>query len=610
MCVSRWNHRPPPPYCPTIIAPKKPSAPWRNNNDTTRGKNQTKKKVDEVLAHCGRYNVIHVLDIQTLAASRNGGQEDADAPACGPVPIQSTPIATTVATTATVASSARAHVPRTTIRCTNDGCWLSAKDIVCDALSLWGVHSALPQNTVRRMKDTYPDMFVKRALAGGGAHAPVIDTDNVALFCERCAAAMASAYGEAMRAYARSTRCADSIAHVIERRARHALSSDNPPRVRVRGASAKHPQRSPDRSRATLPPAAVAVAPCLSLSLASTASALGASSAPVRESVRETTATDGASPSALLSSDSEGDLLPEDGWSNNDDDGCGPFQESPTTSSTLSRPGAPRSATAAPLPGQSEPSPQKGRRRSRPSGAGEPHHASDEGTTVGRPAKRRRTASDGRPTTLEETPRTAIERAHDAAVVARVMRQCARGDATDGARSLCVWRWSADRRWRLVAEVRCASAAASAPWEVIREAPAMSGGHEANALTSTPAWIDARDLEALIHRALESPRDLVVLGDSRRMPSLDAFYADDGGRHEDTASPGAAEAPAAERDTVASALDAWLATACRRWARAPHNRSEGLDLFRRAVAFGVRAAGTPCGPRWECLVEDVQNALA
>lgn len=571
--------------------------------------------MDEVLAHCGRYNVIHVLDIQTLAASRNSGQEDGGTPACGQVPTPPTPSAAMA--TATVAPSARAHVPRTTIRCTNDGCWLSAKDIVCDALSLWGVHSALPQNTVRRMKDTYPDMFVKRALAGGGAHAPVIDTDDVALFCERCAAGMAPAYGEAMRAYARSVRCADSIAHVIERRARHALSSDNPPRVRVRGGSAKHPQRSPARSRATSPSASVA--PCLSLPSASAGSALGASSAPVRESVRETAATNGASPQALLSSDSEEDILPEDGWSNNnndnyggDDDGCGPSRESPTT---LSRLGGPRSTTAAaPLPGQPELSPQKGRRRSRPFGAGEPHRASEEGTTVERPAKRRRTATNGRPTTtLGETPIAAIERAHDAAVVARVMRQCARGDAADGARSLCVWRWGADRRWRLVAEVRCASAAASAPWEVIREAPVMPSGHEANALASAPAWIDARDLEALIHRALESPCDLVVMGDSHRMPSLDAFYADDGGRHEDAAPPGAAEAPAAaavDRDTVASALDAWLATACRRWARAPHDRSEGLALFRRAVAFGVRAAGTPCGPHWECLVEDVQNALA
>lgn len=566
-----------------------------------------------MLAHCGRYNVIHVLDIQTLAASRNGGQEDTGAPACAPVAIQPTP---TTAMATAAASSARAHVPRTTIRCTNDGCWLSAKDIVCDALSLWGVHSALPQNTVRRMKDTYPDMFVKRALAGGGAHAPVIDTDSVALFCERCAASMAPAYGEAMRAYARSTRCADSIAHVIERRARHALSSDNPPRVRVRGGSARHPQRSPTRSRTTSPSATLSEAPYLSLTSTSAASTAGAPPAAIAKSVRETAATDSASPSARLSSDSEEDLLPEDGWSNNnnDDDGRGPSQGSPMASSALSRPGAPRPTTAA-LPDQPESSPQKGRRRSRPSSAGEPHRASDgeSATTVGRAAKRRRTASDGRPTAaIEESPTVAIERAHDAAVVARVMRQCARGDATDGTRSLCVWRWGAGRRWRLVAEVRCASATASAPWEVIREAPAMSGGHEANALASTPAWIDARDLETLIHSALESPCDLVVLGDSRRMPSLDAFYADDGGRHEDVAPPGATEAPAAaaERDTVASALDAWLATACRRWARAPHDRSEGLDLFRRAVAFGVRAVGTPCGPHWECLVEDVQNALA
>ncbi|BCU03233.1 atrophin-1 incomplete domain containing protein [Pandoravirus japonicus] len=465
------------------------------------------------------------------------------------------------------------------------------------------------------MKDTYPDMFVKRALAGGGAHAPVIDTDDVALFCERCAAGMAPAYGEAMRAYARSTRCADSIAHVIERRARHALSSGNPPRVRVRvrGGSAKHPSQSPARSRATSPSAQTA--PSLSHPSVPVAPALGAPSAPARGLVRDTAATDATSPSAPLSSDSEGDLLPEDGWSNNDD-GCDPFQESLATSSTSSRPGAARCAAVATLQGPPESSPQKGRRRSRPPGDGESHRASDgQGTAAERPAKRRRTASDGRSAALEETSTstTAIERAHDAALVARVMRQCARGNAADGTRSLCVWRWGADRRWRLVAEVRCASADVGAPWEVVREAP---GGHEANvSTTSTPAWIDARDLETLIHRALESPCDLVALGDSRQMPSLDAFYADDGGRHEDVAPPGATEAPVAaaaatERDTVASALDAWLATACRRWVRAPHDRSEGLDLFRRAVAFGVHAAGTPCGPHWACLVEDVQNALA
>lgn len=563
-----------------------------------------------MLAQCGRYNVIHVLDIQSLAATRSDNQEDMDVPLRDPAPPQPTPSRSTATTATTATTVTRTHAPRTTIRCTNDGCWLSAKDIVCDALSLWGVHSALPQNTVRRMKENHPDMFVKRALAGGGAHAPVIDTDQVALFCERCAVGMAPDNAKAMRDYACSARCAQSIAHVIERRARHAHSLGNPPhvRVRIRGGPAARPlSRSPPGSAVPLPPSSSSsssrLAPSPRSSLSSSSATATALCAP---RVARSAPTSPGSPSSL-SNDSE-NLLPEDGWSN--DGGCSPCREGvPTLPGHL----APRSNAAAPRDLVESP-PSKSRRRPRRSDDttdeednGEQGVATNgddgDGATTRRPTKRRRTSSATSPAV--ET--IAAEQAHDTTVVARLMRQCAHDVATGGSRSLCVWRWGADRRWRLVAEVRCTSAGIGAPWEVVCEA-LLTGTHASGV---APAWIDARDLETLIRRAIESPCDLVAVGDSRSMPALDAFYTDDGGRHEDMSLPCATEVPAVvEPGVVASALDGWLASACRHWVRAPQDRSKGLGLFRRAVAFGVPAADTPYGPYWACLVEDMQNALA
>ncbi|AVK74492.1 hypothetical protein pqer_cds_70 [Pandoravirus quercus] len=568
------------------------------------------QKVDEVLTQCGRYNVIHVLDIQSLAATRNDNQEDTDVPLRNPTAQpQQTPSQPTT-TTSTSSMATRTHAPRTTIRCTNDGCWLSAKDIVCDALSLWGVHSALPQNTVRRMKENHPDMFVKRALAGGGAHAPVIDTDQVALFCERCAEGMASDNAKAMRDYARSTRCAQSIAHIIERRARHAHPSGNTPPVRVRirsGPAARSLTRSPPGS--LVPLASSSSSSSLSRSAATLCSPLASSSAATAlcaPRVARSAPTSPGSPSSV-SNDSE-NLLPEDGWSN--DGGCSPCQEmAPTPPGHLaSRPNDTTSRDLVESP------PAKSRRRPRRSDdttdeedSGERGVAAngDDGATTRRPTKRRRRTSSAASPAMAET--VAAEQTHDGTVAARLMRRCARDAAADGTRSLCVWRWGADRRWRLVAEVRCTPAGTGAPWEVVCEAPSTG----TNASGVTPAWIDARDLETLIRRAIESPCDLVAVGDSRSMPSLDAFYTDDGGRHEDMSLPGATEVPTVvEPGTVASALDGWLASACRRWVRAPQDRSKGLGLFRRAVAFGVPAADTPYGPYWACLVEDMQNALA
>lgn len=559
------------------------------------------RKVGDVFAHCGCYNEIHVLDIQSLAAA----QQEIPAPAVVPAPPRP--------------PASRPQAPRTTIRCTNDGRWLSAKDIVCDALSLWGIHSALPQNTVRRMKDNHPDMFVKRALAGGGAHAPVIGTDEVALFCERCAASMAPLYAEAMRAYPQSTRCTESMAHVIERRARYASSPETPPpvRIRVRGsakamarASAAPAPASPRSSSASsslmsMPPSMPEPGPPAGMSVALTSRVAVAVS-----SSSSSSSSNPPSPSAS-SSDSDG-LLPEDGWSGGGDGCAAPLGSIPSRadhgdSHHRRDDVADKEPLARPSVCLRRSCPDN-RRHAADGGVTDDEEDNDE-ITVQRPTKRRRTSKDA--ATAEQT--------HDAGVAARLMSRCANAagaaarTADHTAGSLCVWKWCRDRRWRLVTEVRCTPDGEGAPWEVVRESTVADGTVCAPArgpVAEASTWVDARDLEALVRQALASPCDLVATdNNSRRLPSLGTFYADDGGRHDDAPLPGAAEGVDA-LGAVASALDGWLASACRRWVRAPEDRREGLVLFRRAVAFGVLVADTPYELYWTCLVEDMQNALA
>lgn len=520
--------------------------------------------VADVLAQCavgGGTNEIHVLDIQRLAAAHVEAAPAQFVPLL-PAPPSSSSSSRREATRAhdTPPSASRSQPARTTIRCTADGCWVSAKDIVCDALSLWGVHSALPQNTVRRMKEQHPSMFVKRALSGGGAHAPVIDTDSIDLFCERCAAAVAPAHAGAMRAYPKSDRRARSVAHVLARRSQYA------------GASS-----GGDAHSAHLPPTAS--------SLAVVSSPMAPRSAPASLS-----ASGCASPSVSNDSDS---LSPEDGWStdNNDDD----------DRTSASRPGELRSRRRSSSNGNvrtSEPAravdrnagDQHARRRRRhqepdtaPNGRGmatDDDRAGEE--EQGRRHKRRRISVDH-----------GDRSAHDQSMASKLMARC-----TTKTETLSVWKWGRDRRWRLAVEMRCVPEGAGSPWEILYDDDeAAHRGGQAH------TWIDAADAENLICESMTSPCALVAVGHRRHLPTIEAFYADDGGRRDGRSG---ADGPV----DIASVLDGRLASACRRWARAPEDRREGLGLFRRAVAFGALVADGPYASRWERLVKDMENALA
>lgn len=539
------------------------------------------QKVTDVLAQCALDGgiEIHVLDIHRLAAAH---VEASPAPF---VPLLPAPPPTSSSSSSSSSSSyrrdatrphgtppsaTRSQPTRTTIRCTADGCWVSAKDIVCDALSLWGVHSALPQNTVRRMKEQHPSMFVKRALSGGGAHAPVIDTDSVDLFCERCAAAVAPAHAGAMRAYPRSDRRVRSMAHVLVRRSQCA---GTPVAANAR----------PSASPLTAPPLA--------------------SDSPTRPAPASLSVSGCASPSVSNDSDS---LSPEDGWStDNDDDGdegirasrcSGEAQRRRRRSSTTTN----VCAIRAPEPdraiggGAGDRSTRRRRHQQQPNDDAATVAPSNEGTQTvngsgqaeereehGRPHKRRRVSTDAEDRNTQ-----------DRSMAANLMSRC-----TTKAGTLSVWKWGRDRRWRLAIEMRCVPEGAGSPWEVLYDAEAA--GRDGHAHT----WIDAADVEDLVCEYMASPCALVAVGHQRHLPTIEAFYADDGGRRADRSS---GDSPV----DVASVLDGRLASACRRWARAPENRREGLGLFRRAVAFGALAVDGPYALRWERLVKDMENALA
>nr|UDO47267.1 hypothetical protein [Pandoravirus massiliensis] len=539
------------------------------------------QKISDVLAQCATDagNEIHVIDIHRLAAAY---VETAPVPfvpllpAPPPLPSSSSSCSPPLHLTSSSSSSSsrrtasqthgasptmsRSHSAHTSIRCTADGCWVSAKDIVCDALSLWGVHSALPQNTVRRMKEQHPAMFVKRALSGGGAHAPVIDTDSIDLFCERCAAAVAPAHASAMRAYPSSERRARSMAHVLARRSQHAGAHGSearplapPPPV----ASSAH-AKSPMAPHPTL----------------SSASGSGC-----------------ASPSVSNDSDS---LSPEDGWSSDEDGALGSLRAGRShrhrrRCNSGTTPGSHRAND-----NNDRPSAVHDRRRHVSGDAntertttdrdrpGRAHQRNRDADEHERPHKRRRLSTD----------QDAHNNARDQSAAARLMGLCA-----TKAHTLCVWRWSRDRRWRLATEMRCPSDGAGSPWEVLYDSETRH--HEAQAHT----WIDAVDAENLMCEAMASPCALVAVGGRRHLPTIEAFYADDGSRR--------ADQPGGDSGVVVSSvLDGWLATACRQWVRAPEDRREGLGLFRRAVALGALVAGGPYASRWESLVKDLENALA
>ncbi|AVK76734.1 hypothetical protein pmac_cds_46 [Pandoravirus macleodensis] len=526
-------------------------------------------KINDVLAQCAvdDGNEIHVLDIHRLAAAHVETAPAQFVPLL-PAPPSSSSLSSSSSRRDvprphdTPPSASRSQPARTTIRCTADGCWVSAKDIVCDALSLWGVHSALPQNTVRRMKEQHPSMFVKRALSGGGAHAPVIDTDSIDLFCERCAAAVAPAHAGAMRAYPKSDRRARSVAHVLARRSQCA------------GASSVDARPAP----------LSLVAPCLAAVSPPTAS---------RSTLAGLSVSGCASPSVSNDSDS---LSPEDGWStdNNDNDDDGDGRTLVSLPAELHR----RHGSSSSNVRTSEPacmvnadagSSQRIRRRRHhqeldtvPNGrvASTDDDRAGEGEQ-GRRHKRRRISVDPRD-----------QGVRDRSMASKLMARC-----TTKTEALSVWKWGRDCRWRLAIEMRCVPEGAGSPWEVLYDAEAPHRDGQAH------AWIDAVDAENIVCESMASPCALVAVGHRRHLPTIEAFYTDDGGRRDGRSG---ADSPV----DIASVLDGRLASACRRWARAPEDRREGLGLFRRAVAFGALVADGPYALRWERLVKDMENALA
>ena len=501
----------------------------------------------------------------------------------------------------------RGVVPvRKAVRHTADGRWLSAKDIVYDALSLWGTNSVLPARTTRLVMDRYPGMFERRAVTGGGPHAPVVTVDNIGVFCERLADAVPPSFVAPAVEYPQSDRCADVVAR-LDMVARAAAVESSQLAATSDLSDLDGDSSGRDDGDETGDERAVGRDHSSDRDTSGTPASATHSSTPPQsrrgdgKGKRDDGTVKGGdipapSKDSAAPPDLERGLTDGDGRRNrngkrrathdrrSDDDAD--YNEKARPIRHVRRPRRrDREASGAPTRASKRQRPQSGTQ----TGAAVP-------TRDDPPPKRRRhavsaptvTGPDMRQTDAVAADSTAAAKEdHQARIVARI---ASRATST---RPLRLWRWR-ERRWHLVLEAKPSLQGTDWPWEIT---------YEARAAPSPPPpphvneWIEWRDLRALVAQCQNSLHEIAVVSAARRVPLIDALYGLSG-THAGTGchsglDMGHADAGhvsgldlvddgAIDKGDVVCILDAVLPALCCRWLSAPvKNAALGAALIQR-----------------------------
>jgi hypothetical protein len=221
--------------------------------------------------------------------------------------------------------------------------------------------------------------------------------------------------------------------------------------------------------------------------------------------------------------------------------------------------------------------------------------------------------TDGRQLVLERE-------AHDALVVARIASRSA------PSRPIHLWRW-AGRRWRLALEVIPSRQNTLWPWQILYESAPDNEDARApppQSRTDSTAWIEWKDLAALLARCLVSPHWMAVASATRRVPLVEALVdaAESSplalSRWNDDYDP-LDESICAE--DVLTVADGWVPAMCRRWIKASSMTvgtvgsnaasaaAVGVDLSRQIKSLADDVKDTPCAGRLRRIAADMEAAV-
>lgn len=521
---------------------------------------------------------------------------------------------------------------RKTVRHTTDGRWLSAKDIVYDALALWGTNSMIPARAMRAMRERYPEALEMRPVTGGGPHAPVVRVDDIAAFCARLADILPPPHGPTALDYPKSKRCAEVLARL------EAVSVFFSPSVQPTPSPSD--DRGVDLARAERDqPKHDAIEP-------------RSGDTTLRASPNDSCPTDDDASMALSSPTDEADLTTSgtrpllahrrrssEADAHGDDASDSDYAEQHKRAAPNQRSRRRRRHEPAPLL-----QPRRSKRQKKSHQAVDDLRAADDSDNTPPPDRQqgqRATLSptetvplsDRSPGSAEHLAPTssptktslwrlssppppplshaaATQDTHHAQVVARI---AARASAR---RPLHVWRWG-NQRWRLILEAAPAGQGTHWPWQITYEAPLQGESTVPSAASPAgTAWVEWDDIATLVRRCLVSPHHMAVVSVARQVPLVEALtrgdvsgarvphatlaYETEGDFFDD--GDGDAVGDTITADDVVSVVDGQVATACRQWVKVqPSNRPVPLDLARRMAALAAAAASTPYASRLQQL---------
>ncbi|QBZ81623.1 DNA pol3 gamma3 superfamily incomplete domain containing protein [Pandoravirus celtis] len=518
---------------------------------------------------------------------------------------------------------------RKTVRHTTDGRWLSAKDIVYDALSLWGTNSVLPARAMRAMRERYPEALDRRPVTGGGPHAPVVRVDDIAAFCTRLADILPPPHGPTALDYPKSKRYAEVLARL------EAVSVFFSPSVQPtllasddRGVDLARAERDQSKHDAVEPYSGDTI---LRASPNDSCPTDDDASMVLSSTDEAALTTSGTHPLLAHRQDSSETDVHGDGTSDSD------YAEQHERAASNQRPRRRRRRhDPAPLL-----QPRRSKRQKKSHHAGDDLRTANDSDNASLPDRQRDqcvTPSPTEPTPLSDRSlgsaehltsssssssasrvlplpplnhhTAATQDAHYAHVVARI---AARASAR---RPLRVWRWG-NQRWRLILEATPARQGTHWPWQITYEAP-LQGEPTVPSATLPPgtAWVEWDDMATLVRRCLVSPHHMAVVSVTRQVPLVEALARTDASSARGSHAASSYETDGdffddgdddAINDTitagdVASVVDGWVATACRQWVEAQSSdRPMPLDLARRMAVLAAAAAGTPYASRLQQL---------